>query len=323
MDTNKPWVARLAYSIGSALCVFFSVAIALVLKAEWTTVVSMIPFGLLLWAIIYFVWGLRIVTENTFLVIERFGAFYRTKDTYGITFLCLPGLIDRVAPDGGRGDFKYHRINLYADEPDNLIDFTDGSAAIEAQIWYKINHDPDLSEDDKDGPYRSVYRVENTPNRIEEILDGALRPILQKESVDSAQQNLGDISKQIRDNPEIKKSLDELGVVLDPVKGFLITDVELSADTIQIRQQKLVGLKEAEKTAAEGKGYADAIRAIQRAAQENDGERISFKEAQEIFERQTGLKTIKETGANVTLVASDIKGANLLLGIGDKQGGNS
>ena len=319
MNTNTPWVARIVYGIGSIFFALVSTIIAWSSSADDITTLLMIPFGVVVWVIIFVTWGLRIVDENTFIVVERFGAYYYTRITPGIVILCLPGLIDRIAPEGGRGDFKYHRINLYADEPDNLIDFIDGSAAIGAQIWYRVNPAPDLSSDEKDGPYRWVYRVENTPNRIEEILDGVLRPILQNESIDSAQKNLGNISITIRKDPEIKKSLDELGVVLDPVKGFLITDIELDEETINIRRQALEGLKEAQKTAAKGKGFADSIRAIMRASEEDGGQPISFKEAREIFERQTALQTVRETGANVTLVASDIKGVNILLGIGEKE----
>lgn len=305
-----------------SICISASTLMSWAFGAQGQTVIWMIIFGAILWMIIYLAWGLRIVSENTYLVVERFGAYYYVKTTAGIVVMCLPGLIDRVAPYGGRGDFKYHRIDLYTDEPDNKIDFVDGSATIVAQIWFRVNPNQQLSpQDNKDGPYRFVYRVENTENRIEEILDGTLRPVLQTESIDSAQKNMGDISRTIREMPEVKASLDELGVELDPNKGFLITDIKLDDETIAIRRQTLEGIKEAEKTAAKGKGFVGSILAIMELAKES-GNDISFSEAREIFERQVALDTVRNTGANVTLVAPSINGVNMLLGIGEQGGKN-
>src|SRR6185436_15645049 len=173
--------------------------------------------GVLLGFGIYFLWGYLIVPQNEFRVVERLGEYYETKEA-GLRLMCLPGLIDRIAPHDGKWDYKWHRIGLYKDEGD-LMDFTDGSAKASAQVWYRVN------PVQTDAAAHWTYAVDDSPNRIEELFDAVARPLLQKEIIDSAQKNLDKISQEVMKDSGLISALEDMGVEQDPQKGFLLTDI--------------------------------------------------------------------------------------------------
>jgi regulator of protease activity HflC (stomatin/prohibitin superfamily) len=260
--------------------------------------------GIIAWIGIYVILGFVIVGENDFLLTERLGEYHQVIRK-GWDILCLPGIIDKVVEDGGRGDFKWHRIDLFSDEKKNKIDFTDGSAEVKAQVWYRIKNT-------NDDVYRWVYTVDDSPRRIEEITDGTIRPLLQKESIDEASINMQAISQTGRTDPGMIQSLADMGVELDPHKGIIVTDIKLPKTIEDDREETLKGKRAASRQAAQGAGYALAIRAIiEEAAKSHEikdekgnviqtipGRKISWKQAVEIYEKQRGLETLeKKTGA--------------------------
>jgi len=284
-------------------------------------IITGIISGIIIWLGIYLISGFTIVSPNEFLVIERLGNFLRVVKE-GWTILCLPGLIDVVAPDNGRGDFKWHRADLYADEPDNKIDFKDGSAKVKMQVWYRVGEsEADVKE--------WVYRVQDSPNRVEEIADGTARPLLQKETIDSASVNLQTISDSVRRDPEFIASLKEMGVELDPHKGVIITDIVLPKEIEESRQETIKGKREADRQSAQGGGYARAIRAIMREAQKEieirneagvvikiiPGRKTSWAEAVAIYEKQRGLEVLQSKTGAINFVSPDLPGIMTSIGI--------
>ena len=278
----------------------------------------------ILWLAVYTAVGLRIPRKKEFLVIERLGKFYRIAHR-GPTVLCLPGLIDRIAK---KDNLKLKRLDLYKDEPGNKIDYKDGSAATTIQGWWRISgydsEEKELKEfDEENGEDRIkinkdiflfTYAVENPEGRIEEVLDAFARPLLQKMTIDEANIKKNKVSTTTLANKGVKKAMRAMGVCLDPNKGVLITDIALPDEIVKLRELKMEGVKDAERAKARGTGYAQAINAIVEEAK-NAGQEISFQDAQGIFERQRGLETVADTGANISFVASDIGGVMKTLDI--------
>ncbi len=285
--------------------------------------------GLAIWATIYIAWGLRIVRENNFLIIERFGSYYRTKSVRrkkadsGLTILCLPGLVDQTPDPVADWDYLYHRLDIYAGATGQEIDFKDGSAAVKIQVWYKVNDEPEDASQVHGSAYRFVYTVDYPKARIREIIESAVRLILQRYTVDEAQNTLIKIAKEIRENEMVANSLANMEVVLEPNEGVVITDIVLPEEIKQFRRQAIQGRKDAERTVARGQGYIDTILAIQKAAslisQETGGRQISFEEARHIFETQRGLEVIEQTGANVTFVSPNLGEVVKTLNLNEKK----
>ncbi len=297
--------------------------------ASWVAIAleakGVLPYSIsggIVWFGLYLSLGIRLVTQNQFLVIERFGQYYRTARA-GIRVLCLPGLVDRLAPHGGGYDHYWHRSDLY--EAENKIDFTDASAGLKAQIWWRVKKE----DKDKDAPQKWAYSVENTEARIKEIIDGTLRVLLQGQSLDEASKNLIEITRKVMADPGVIKALDEMGVELDPNKGVVITDIVLSESIIAAREEALRGVREASKQGAQGLGYIRAILAIQEDAARgrlNDPsdpskgylvkpKKLSFEAAKGIYENQRALEVLQAKPGNVNFVSPDVNGAIISLGL--------
>ena len=306
--TLRPYNTLIA--IGSfvlGLVIFVVLAITLVRQSLGLTTLG----AAMVWTTIFLVWGFRIVPTVHYIVVERLGQYYYTKEN-GWALLVLPGIIDRIAPDGGRGDYKYKKVDLYTSggSKDN-IDFTDGSAPIKAEIWYRIN------PDQKDSPALWTYVVKDSEARVREVIDSVARPKLQKISIDEAQQNLDSISEGVRNDPGVQRALKNVGAQLDPTRGFLITDVELPPGIVTMREELLVGTKEAGKQATQGLGYVRTILAIIEEAKKNS-QTIGLEQAISIYQTQRALETLGKTGANITLVGENVKGVLMTMGLGGK-----
>lgn len=274
--------------------------------------------GITIWACIYVAWGIQQVEENCYLVIERFGKYYRTAHS-GLRILCLPNIVDRVAPNGGEGDYKWREIEL--NNPKNKLDFKDASAPFVAVIWYRVKKT-------FDGPERFTYEVKDTEARIKSTIDGSLRFLLQQYTIDGACEKLTDISLRVRQDSEIQNALDGLGIELDPDKGVIITDIVLPQSLIDVREETLRGEREAAKQKEQGAGYARAIMAIKetmaKGAKDKDGnivvkpKLISQEEARKIYETQRGLEVLAKKTGDIHFVSPDVNGMLLSLGVGDK-----
>lgn len=269
--------------------------------------------SIIILAAAYMAVGLRIVKQREFIVVERLGKYHRIAHA-GIRVLCLPGLIDSVKY---RGDLKLRRLDLYVDEKNNQIDFKDGSCPVKIQVWWKIGDPTAKKDEDVDNDiYKFVYAAEKPENKLEEMVDAFARPRLQDMTIDEANIKKDHVAKDVNDDPGIKQSLSDIGSYLDPKKGCLITDIALTEDIVKLRKQEMEGSKDAVKAAKKGAGYAQAIAAIIEEAKKA-GKEISFQDAREIYERQRGLETVGETGANITFVSPGIQGLMTTLGIGE------
>ncbi len=243
--------------------------------------------------------GLTFVAPNDFLVVERLSEFYSIKKG-GPRLLCIPGLVDQIVK---KGDYKAHKIVLYRDEKNNKIDFLDGSAPVKAEVWYRVN--PKII----DAEMRWTYVLDDPEGRIEEVFDGSLRPTLQRKTIDEASGNLKDIASNIQIDQGIVDSLKEIGVLQEDTNGFILTDIGLTPEQEAIRNKKLEGKAEADKLVSLAEGYANGPLAIQAKIRKVSGnENFSIEQAMNLFREQTSFAAIKETGANITLVAPSMSG---------------
>ncbi len=292
--------------------------------------------GTLFWFAFYLAKGLRKVEEKQFRVVERVGKYHRTLHE-GLVVLCLPDIIDRFAPHGGdNGDFKYHIIEVNDDDPKNALDFKDGGTGTPVlSIMYRVIHSepgetpqitvgtkvfkPNLPDKkDKDGAYLYVYVVQQSEDRIREVIMGSLRPLLQKKTVDDACSELIDISTSIRQDEEVTQALINMGVELDPHRGVILTDIRLAASIVQARDEAIIGKKNAEKQAAQGSGYINAILAIIEAGKKA-GQKISFDKARGIYETQRGLEVLAQKPGSMNFVAPGINNALVSMNVSDPQ----
>ena len=264
--------------------------------------------GPIVWAIFYIAIGIKIVPEKEARVIERFGRYLRTIYP-GINLLCLPEIIDKTR---SKVSLQRQQVLLFQDAPENEMDFQDGSAVISAQVWFTV----------KD-PGKFTYAVVNSKNWIEERFDGFIRPRLQDRTIDEAlvqknqiaQETFTESLPELDDKTLVQDINETIGV---EVHRFLITDFSLSDEIKEERRKRLAGRAEAEQAMHRGRGYFDAINAMLIEAKKHDVE-LTFQEAREIYERQRGLETVGQTGANITFIAPDIHGVMKTIDIGPKK----
>lgn len=315
------WVGpRLAWTINKAGCIITALILLSGVKLLGFTLMQSLMIGVvcgpLIWLSFYLSQGLTLVPQNSFLVIERLEQYYRTANE-GVIVLLFPNWIDRIAPNGGQGDYKSHKVDYQTDAQNGgVVNFRDDSAKVIAEIWYSIKKDAvrSLGSSQDNAPYRWVYAVRDSGQRIVDIIVNAARPLLQTHTIDEAQINLRDIEKEVTESPGVLASLDAIGVQLDPNRGFLIKNIELPPETVRARRLALEGHKEAERQIAVGEGYANSILAIVRLAKAQ-GEEISFDQARAIYEYQRGLEQLGKTGANISFVNPDIRGVMIALGM--------
>jgi hypothetical protein len=234
--------------------------------------------------------------------------------------------IDRVFLSG---NFFGKDVELFVmDENDPTkrveIDFKAGSAPVDAAAWYQIGDPEALRRGDREKlasdilKYAYTVLPEEREERIIEIFEGALRPVLQQRTIEEAQTGSTQASKEGVEEAQ-RTGLTELGVYPMPGKGIIIRDIELPIGIVELRQLELTGEKRAlEMKAASGGYWASIQEIIDAAARATPSIVLSPDKAQEIFERQIALATISKTGANITFIASDIDGVVKTITVGPK-----
>ncbi len=272
--------------------------------------------GIALWGAIYFYWGFEIVQNTEYLVLERFGEFSRIVHS-GPRILCLPGLVDKIA---SKGNLRYREISLFEDEPNHLVDFKDGSSRVSMKGSYRVGPQPDTFDTPEDfekldlAIYRFTYTMksdEEREERVEEILESSANEHLQALEIGGALLEKDSIAEKVTASTQVRSALEAMGIELNPQKGLIIPDIELSAEIIAQRQKKLEGASEADKQSAQGLGYARSIQAIMTALS------VDQQEARSIYETQRGLEVLGSLDANVSFVAGNMKDIQRTMGVGD------
>lgn len=274
------------------------------------------PFiGPALWLAIYFKWGFWVIDNTEYIVIERFGEFSRIVHS-GPRILCLPGLIDKIKD---QGNLRYGELALCADEKDPpfRVDFDDCSTQVLMKASIRIGPQTGSIESLDKAIYLYTYTIKNPAEReerIEEILEEAVMPLLQPLKLSQALIEKDAIAKTVTADQEVRSALEAMGVELNPQKGLIIPDIILPPEVIALRQKKLEGETEASKQEELGSGYANAILGIIKAA-EKAGKIVSWENAQAIYETQRGLETAVSMKTNTTFVASSMQGILNMIGV--------
>ena len=244
--------------------------------------------------------GSIIVKQQEYVVIERLGKFLTVY--FRGWHVRVIG-VDRIRTTG---DLLAKQLLLYTDPKGNqLINFKDTSAPIDASIWYQIGNPDDIAADTVDGWRRIakavkawVYTYANPEKRIDDLVDSALRPKFQEGSIEDANKSKDSIADGVRE--EILPEMEMFGAYAPKGKKFLVIEnIKLPEEVIKLREMALEGQKRAEENVSEAAGYWGAIKAIQ------DNLKVDAKEARSIYETQRGLDTLRETKPVMTLVGKD------------------
>lgn len=265
----------------------------------------------ILWLAIYMFIGLRIVQNMDYLVIERFGEFNRIVHS-GPRILCFPGLIDKVV---AQDTLRWRELPLFADEAAGYrVDFKDGSTPVSMKASYRVGPQGGTPDELDEAIYRFTYSmktIKEREERIEEILESAAVPRLQALEIGDALLQKDSVAEQVTADSGVRDAIEAIGIELNPQKGLIIPDIDLTPEIIEQRQKKLQGASEASKQSAQGAGYALAIKAIM------ENLEVDFKTARGIYETQRGLEVLGTVNANVSFVAPGMEGIQKTMGVGD------
>lgn len=273
--------------------------------------------GAVIWITMLIILGIQFVPQAEVWGVERFEQYHRMLRS-GMQFILLPGFIDRVK-ETNKVSLKDQRLDLYKDEINNQFDFLDGSAPVKVQVWFHlVQKDAGGKNVLEENLVKWLYAKTDPRNWIEEQLDDYIRPEMQRYTIDEAQVKKQSVAKMARDEMKNVNGIDIEGALGVKVGRLLITDIVLSQDVIDARTETLKGEREAQRRAAVGKGYGDAIVAIISSAKAS-GKDITWEDAQTLFEKQSGLETIGRTGANITLVGENVGGVLKTLDIGNRR----
>jgi len=268
------------------------------------------------WMGAYFAWNITIVDQQDWQCIERLGQFWDLK-LNGIRLYCARGIIDRIE---ARGNLKERNTLIFQDAktggPEEL-DFANGSAPIEGYMWYKNGREGGTDAQIEEDIMRYVYASDDSEARVVQITEGRLRPKFQRLNFDAASETRIEVI-----NGELEKIAEEMrgyGLYLAQDPPIVIADIELTEEQKKLRQERMRGLTEADRLAAEADGYRKAIEAImyKKNADGTVTEICDFTTAKNIWEAQQTRDTVEKTGANVTIIGDSAGGIVKTLGLNE------
>ena len=313
--------------------------------------------GMFLWTLLYVLIGIRIVPQAEIWAVLRLEQFVRLGQK-GLTILCLPPLIDMYV----RIPTTYQRLLLYRDEKGELgkksqIDFRGGvTAPIDIEVFYRIIGGENATyETIKDFLFKigniidkiKLYRgaPDTVPyssmfvgviDYIQTIIDAALRPILQRMTLDEARTYRGNIAAVLNgvttgvadielepdeDGNARRISLDDLraaqtnivealkgvGIELQKDKGILIPDIDIPQAIQDIRAIEVKAEANRRAFGAESRGVVEAIKVIQDEAPDDQG--MTFGRAQDLFLVTRALNVMERKEGTVNFFSSDVRDA--------------
>lgn len=289
---------------------------AIVLASAGTTIGWWGPgFGLaFVWIGFCIYQGSMIVGQQEWFVIERLGKF---KTVYFRGWHVRVIGVDTVRAEG---TLCAQRLQLYSDDNATDIDFTDASAPIDASIWYQVGNPDDIAnakwKDVAESVKAWIYTYAKPIERIEDLADGGLRPLLQAKTIDEASTDRNGIADTVMGSiaPEMAK----FGAYSPSAdKRLIIEDVAIPPHVIELREMALEGEKRAQESENEAGGYWKSIKAIK------DNLSVSVEVARSIYETQRGLDTLEKTKPSLTLMGKDLNGVLGTISLGSREGGMS
>lgn len=260
--------------------------------------------------------GSIILSHREFALVERLGR-YQTVYFEGWNVLVIG--VDTVR---NQGFMRTERLRMYTNENGRtdraVMDFAcGGSAPIDASVWYHIGDPQDIRDENwtalREDIKKWTYAYANPVERIDNLVDDELRPLIQAETIDSASTKTkrSGIANEVMTS--VAPELRAIGVYPpDDGKNLTIEDIDLPDAIIAIRELKLKGEKESEENVSRALGYWKPIKEIA------DKLSISVEKAREIYETQRGLETLREVKPTMTLVGENMKNVLGTVNLGGK-----
>lgn len=275
--------------------------------------------SLILWFAIYVSWGLSVIREKEFVVIERAGKFLRVKFA-GPLLSIFPPLVDRVR---GPVSLKYQSFELYPKDADGKrvkINFKDISASAVVKVNFAVTRlvfgEAEKNYDPVPDIIRFTYYHGDPIEYVRSIMDKFLRIHLECGTHDSFQHRRDLVSTALHSDEGVHSALAEVGVYLSKNEPLVIQDIIVPVSARHFRRKRLEAEVSANFDKKRGEGYGGAIREIMEQAKE-EGTPITTQEAVKIFEFQEALEGVKKMPGKINFVGSSI--GELLDSIGRKK----
>lgn len=253
--------------------------------------------------------------KQEYKVVERMRKVYDVK--FGGLRLIFP-FIDVVR---AQGSLYGANVELFVDNDDEqkqrvAVDFADGtSAPVHASGWYQIGDPRWLSAKSRWAMeameicvLRFTYLVQDKDRveRITEIFESALLPMLQSRAFDDAKKDSDAIAT---DATKIAAAhLQQLGIFPAAGKGIVIRDFVVPESVQKLRELEIEGKKRALQLASTSQGYWNSVDEIMKGAA-RAGVTLTFEEARSLFENQRAMDVLEATKPGMTFIAPGINEA--------------
>ncbi|MDD5527569.1 MAG: SPFH domain-containing protein [Patescibacteria group bacterium] len=216
-----------------------------------------------------FLFGIRIVGQNTVLVIEFLGKFRRTM-VAGLNYK-IP-LLERVAENVSLRQQNFAIKGLYPSNDKVIID-------VSTNLIFSV-------DSALDGVKKYVYSLTNRAQSIGAVVENSLRTYIAKETHEGILEKKEELAAHIRGDME--KQFSEWGMI---IYSFQITGVSFPATITQAMSE--VVASEQLKKAAMNKGEATKIQAVKEAEGERERKRLQGEGI--AMEREAIAKGLKES----------------------------
>ena len=226
-------------------------------------VISLIVLGVIILS------GIRIVGQNTVLVIEFLGKFKRVM---GAGFNWKIPLLERVAEKVSLRQQNFALNGLYPSKDKVIVD-------ISTNLIYSV-------QSALDGVKLYTYSLSNRNQSIGAIIENSLRTYIAKETHEGILEKKEELAAHIRG--DVEKQFSEWGMI---IYSFQITGVSFPATITQAMSE--VVASEQLKKAAENKGEATKIQAVKEAEGERERKRLQGEGI--AMEREAIAKGLKES----------------------------
>lgn len=213
--------------------------------------------------------GIRIVGQNTVLVIEFLGKFKRTMGA-GLNYK-IP-LLERVAENVSLRQQNFAINGLYPSNDKVIID-------VSTNLIFSV-------DSAIDGVKKYVYSLTNRNQSIGAVIENSLRTYIAKETHEGILEKKEELAAHIR--ADVEKQFAEWGML---IYSFQITGVSFPATITQAMSE--VVASEQLKKAAMNKGEATKIQAVKEAEGERERKRLQGEGI--AMEREAIAKGLKES----------------------------
>lgn len=194
--------------------------------------------------------SIRIVEQNTVLVIEFLGRFNRIMSA-GLNFK-VP-FLERVASKVSLRQQNFSIHGKYPSEDKVIVD-------IATNLIY-------MAQSSEDGIKKFTYTLQNKDQSIGAIIENSLRTYIAKETHEGILEKKEELAMHIRQ--DLESQFDEWGMI---IQSFQITNVDFPIQ-ITTAMSEVVASQQLRK-AAENKGEATKIQAIKEAEAEKERKRL-------------------------------------------------